>query len=400
MTTTNRTDGDTQGGARVIGPRERLAILGLWTCFGLLESTKAYVTMPMRARGAGFGYALLGNMPWWIAWALLTPLIFIVAYRFRLDRRPVAGALAVHAVASVVAALAHLVPVMSLYYYTHARHAPNIGPLPVQMGNWLNTYGLFGMLTYWAVVGAYYALEFHRRMRATEQEAASLKLQAAELRALTHEARLHALRMELNPHFLYNALNAISGLVRRADRDAAVGMLARLGDLLRVTLNSNAAEEVPLERELECLELYLEIERVRFADRLFTEIDVPADLGDALVPSLILQPIVENAVRHGIAPVPGPGTIRIRARREGADVQLVVADTGAGWDTRRNGQREGVGLTNTRARLAQLYGDAAGLRAGPGPDGGTRVVLTLPYHADPPARERAPEPVRAAIEIS
>jgi LytS/YehU family sensor histidine kinase len=204
--------------------------------------------------------------------------------------------------------------------------------------------------------------------------------------------------MELNPHFLYNALNAISGLVRRSDRDGAVGMLARLGDLLRVTLNSDAEAEVPLERELECLELYLEIERVRFADRLFTETDVPAELNDALVPSLILQPIVENAVRHGIAPVTRPGTVRIAAERVGTELRLTVADTGAGWNDRRNG-REGVGLSNTRARLAQLYGDEAGLRAGPGLTGGTVVTLTLPYHAAPVARERAHVTARETIEI-
>lgn len=383
----------------MIGPQERLAILGLWTCFGLAESAKAYVvTAPLHGIRSSFGYALIGNMPWWITWALLTPVIFALANRFRLDQRPVAGAIAAHTVAGAVVGLVHLLPVMTLYYYTHARHVPGMAPLPVQMRNWIDSFGLFDMLTYWATVGAYYALEFHRRMRATEREAATLKLQAAELRALTHEARLHALRMELNPHFLYNALNAISGLVRRSDRDAAVGMLARLGDLLRVTLNSDAEEEVTLERELECLELYLEIERVRFVDRLRTDIDVPPALYHALVPSLVLQPIVENAVRHGIAPVPGPVTIHIHARSVGSELRITVADTGAGWDVRRNGH-EGVGLSNTRARLAQLYGDAAGLSAGPRPEGGTLVTLTLPYHAAPSARERAPAAARETIEV-
>jgi two-component system, LytTR family, sensor kinase len=395
--TTNPTDGGMRGGTRVIGPQERLAILGLWACFGLLESTKAYLVRPPSAPPSSFAYALLGNMPWWIAWALLTPLIFTLANRFRLDRRPFGGALAVHVVASAAVSLLHLIPVMSLYYLTHARHQPGIAPLPVQLGNWLNFYGLFGILTYWAIVGGYYALEYHRRMRASEREAAALKVQAAELRALTHEARLHALRMELNPHFLYNALNAISGLVRRADRDAAVGMLARLGDLLRVTLNSDAQEEVTLERELECLELYLEIERVRFADRLFTEIDVPAELHDALVPSLILQPIVENAVRHGIAPVRGPGTIRLEARRVDTELRITVADTGAGW--RAGNGRKGIGLANTRARLAQLYGDAAGVGAGPRAGGGTLVTLTLPFHAAPRAHGRTLDAARATIEV-
>jgi LytS/YehU family sensor histidine kinase len=232
-------------------------------------------------------------------------------------------------------------------------------------------------------------------MRASEREAARLQLQAAELRSLTAEARLHALRMELNPHFFFNALNAISGLVRRADRDGAVAMIARLGDLLRVTLGRDAALLVPLGRELECLDLYLDIERVRFEDRLAFELDVPDVLRDALVPPLILQPLVENAVRHGIAPTIGGGRITVRARRDDDRISVVVEDTGRGWHGPA-GRREGVGLSNTRARLAQLFGDAATVHTRSSTTGGAVVALTFPYT---PAGARAAAPAHV-IELA
>jgi signal transduction histidine kinase len=398
METMTRTEGGTRGGMRAIGSRERLAILAFWTCFGLLESAKAYVSTRLRGSPSTWAHALAGNMPWWFMWALLTPAVFALARRYRLDRRPAGGAIAVHAVASAGSALVHIIPVGALYFFTHARFNPDGPPLPTMLRNFVDGYGLLDMLTYWAIVGGYYALEFHRRMRATELEASRLQLQAAELRGLTQEARLHALRMELNPHFLFNALNAISGLVRRSDRDTAVAMLARLGDLLRVTLRRDTAEVVTLERELECLDLYLQIERVRFSDRLHIDIDVPDPLRDALVPTLILQPLVENAVRHGIAPTPGPGTIRIQARPAGDQLRIAIADTGPGW----NGDQprgEGLGLSNTRARLVQLYGDAASLLAGAAHGGGTIVTLILPYRAAEPARERALVAARTPVEI-
>lgn len=375
METTLRTDSPAGGGGAAFGSRERLLILGFWTFFGLLESGKSYLTARMRGDEAGLVSALIGNMPWWYMWAVLTPAVFILTRRFRLDRSPVAPSLVVHALAGFAFVPVHLLPVAILYWFTNARFNPGI-TFDGMIRQWFSAFILLDVLTYWMTVGGWHALEFHRRLRASEREAARLQLQAAELRSLTAEARLHALRMELNPHFFFNALNAISGLVRRADRDGAVAMIARLGDLLRVTLGRDAAQLVTLGRELECLDLYLDIERVRFEERLTFETDVPPLLHDALVPPLILQPLVENAVRHGIAPTVGGGTITVRARRDDDRLTLIVEDTGRGLRERR---RDGVGLSNTRARLAQLYGDAASVHIGSGRTGGAVVTLTFPY---------------------
>jgi two-component system LytT family sensor kinase len=203
------------------------------------------------------------------------------------------------------------------------------------------------------------------------------------------------LRMELNPHFLYNALNAIAGLVRRQDGARAVEMLARLGTLLRLTLERDSGHEVTLGRELELLDLYLDIERTRFSDRLRVDLDVPAAMLEALVPAFVLQPLVENAIRHGIAPVPEPGWVRIAASAHGGTLAIEIADTGPGVPAEAS-RSQGVGLRNTRARLAQLYGGSAGLRLERGAAGGTIATLWLPFRAGyAPTTSTDCEPIHA-----
>jgi sensor histidine kinase YesM len=359
--------------------REWLGILGFWTFLALLESTKAYVSARARGLPQPLSYVLVGNLPWWYAWALLTPIAFMLARKARLDRRPIGGAIVVHGVASLVLALVHLVPIALLYWFTNVRLTPDPPTAPELVRRLIDGYAMLNVLTYWVVVGGYYALEFHRRYRATELQAARLEARAAHLEALGTEARLAALRMELNPHFLFNTLNAISGLVRRSERDAAVAMLARLGDLLRRTLSPDRRLEIPLSDELESLRLYLDIERARFGDRLRISIDADDDVRDALVPALILQPVVENAVRHGIAQTPGPGEVGVAIHRAGSGLRIEVRDSGPGFPG-RDDRREGVGLSNTRARLAQLYGDDASLGIGRTPSGGAAVTITLPFH--------------------
>jgi sensor histidine kinase YesM len=269
--------------------------------------------------------------------------------------------------------------------------------LPLQLWNFFFSFFTLNIVTYWAALGAYYALEFHRRARDEE-------VRAARLEADLHEARLDALRMELNPHFLFNTLNTIAALVERGQQGPAVAMLARLGELLRTTLEKGSDPEVPLERELEFLEIYLEIVGTRFSDRLSVETAVAPEIRGAMVPTLILQPLVENAVRHGIARRPGRGRITIGAREVDGGLELTVVDSAetgchpersegssqAGPDARiedpsvapllRDDRRlAGIGLDNTRRRLAQLYGAAARLRLDPLPLGeGTVVTVSLP----------------------
>ena len=193
-------------------------------------------------------------------------------------------------------------------------------------------------------------------------------------------AQLEALKMQLHPHFLFNTLHSISALVHR-DPEAADKMIARLGDFLRLTLENSGAAEVSLQKELEFLTCYLEIERVRFQDRLTTSLEVEPGALDTPVPNLILQPIVENALRHGVAQSKAPGRIEISAKRENGSLRIGVRDNGPGLvgvTASREGFREGVGLSNARARLEQLYGPSHRLELANAPEGGLLVTLVIP----------------------
>jgi sensor histidine kinase YesM len=271
----------------------------------------------------------------------------------------------------------HFAVVGWLNYQTTARgRIDGLGPM---IQRWIESFGMLNFLTYWVIVGAWFAFTYHSRYLASRWKAAQLERDAARLEARMAEARLEALRMELNPHFLFNTLNSISGLVRRREHDEAVQVLARFGELLRVTLDREAEQMTTLAQELEFLRLYLDIERVRFHDRLIVTIDVDPPLLAAPVPTLILQPLVENAVRHGIARKPGQGRIDVEARDTGGGLVLTVRDTGIGFGADGPTQtREGVGLSNTRARLAQLYGDDAWLELTETDGGGATVTVRIP----------------------
>jgi signal transduction histidine kinase len=368
--------------------RTALIIFGAWTVLGLLESSKGYVADRMQHIGRGWEAALVGNLPWWWCWALLTPVVFALAQRLRLDRPGRAPALAAHLAAALVLSLVHLSVVGALYWRTITVPAlPYLPPATAsrlatplgQIETFVSGYLVVDVMTYGAVLLAWYVLDFHRRLVERERAALALEARAAGLQAQMHEARLSALRMELHPHFLFNALNAIAGLVRRREGDKAVGMLSRLGALLRMTLDPDLGHEVPLDRELELLDLYLGIEKTRFPDRLEVRMDVDPAARAALVPAFVLQPLVENAVRHGIARMVQRGRITIGARIAGSRLAIEVADTGPGIIAGgRSG--EGVGLRNTRERLSQLYGGDAVLQLEQRVSGGTVATLSLPVH--------------------
>jgi LytS/YehU family sensor histidine kinase len=225
-------------------------------------------------------------------------------------------------------------------------------------------------IVYAAIVGAAHLLDYYQKFRERELLASQLGVRLAE-------ARLLVLRMQLHPHFLFNTLNAISALMH-SDIGLADRMLARLAELLRATLADPGSQEVILRRELAFLTPYLEIEQARMGNRLTVTVDVPADLHAARLPYLVLQPLVENAIRHGIAPRPGPGRLAVRGRRRGGRLELEVADDGPGLPP-AEAFSEGIGLSNTRARLRGLYGDDQSLTLRPGPDGGLTVTVSLPY---------------------
>ena len=224
------------------------------------------------------------------------------------------------------------------------------------------------LMVYFAVLGAGVARDYFLRYRARLEETALLREQLTQ-------ARLDVLRTQMNPHFLFNTLNAVSALVERDPRGAR-RMIARLSDLLRYTLDESTEEEVPLHRELDLLGEYIELMQIRFQGKLNVEMLVDDAVRDALVPNLILQPLVENAMKHGMSHITGPGRISLRARRAGETVILTVTDNGPG----PAGGAEGVGLKNSTARLRQMYGESYRVSLRPGADGGTDAEIILPYH--------------------
>jgi signal transduction histidine kinase len=364
-----------------IAPARWPAVLAGWLVLGVLESAVAYVRVRGTPMERGWLPLLVANVPWWLLWALLTPLVLaLVRHASPLGARWLRG-MAVHLVAAFAVASAHLLLEGIVFYYTvsRARGMPGLGQ---QWSLFFSNYFVLDFVTYWLIVGAALALTYYARYHASALRSARLEAQAARLELGLAEARVQALRTELNPHFFFNALNAVSGLVRRGENDQAVQMLARLGELLRLTLDRDLAPEIPLGSELALLDRYLDIERVRFGDRLTVDIGMDPPAEDAQVPALILQPLVENAIRHGITKCPGPGRIQILARRVGATLELSVRDTGEGLAARDlTMRREGIGLSNTRARLAAMYGDAAILRLDNAPGGGALITLVIPWRA-------------------
>jgi two-component system LytT family sensor kinase len=224
------------------------------------------------------------------------------------------------------------------------------------------------LMVYFAVLGAGVARDYFLRYRARREEAALLQ-------TLLTQARLDALRTQLNPHFLFNTLNAVSALVER-DPKGVRRMIARLSDLLRYTLEESTDAEVPLHRELDLLGEYIELMQIRFQGKLDVRIEVPADVRRALVPNLILQPIVENAMKHGVDQVTGTGTITLRARKEGQNLVVTVTDNGPG----PGGGEEGVGLSNTNARLKEMYGASYSVTLRRAEPAGTDAEVVLPFH--------------------
>src|SRR5437868_9620156 len=389
-----------------------LAVFGSCTLVGLLFAGQWYVGYTAN----GYPVTWLQVSTWalteWWLWALLAPFILWCAHRFYIDRDNRTRTIPIHIAIGLGFSFIHIVLHAAVEQWTTwAQDEPMkyAGPvytllldrlhLNIVLAQFLFGWGTsfyylltkkfhLNLLTYFVIVGISHALEYHRRYQEREKLAAQLEAQLSR-------AQLQALKMQLHPHFLFNTLNTISALIHRDPR-AADQMVARLGDLLRLTLEHHGVEEVPLKEELEFLEKYLEIEQTRFHDRLSVRMEIdPASL-DALLPSLLLQPLVENAIRHGISARPGAGHIEIRARRENGMLQLSVRDDGTGlpadWQT--CGQ-VGVGLANTRARLAQHYGARHTFTLANVAGGGLEVAIAIPFSTaddalEPSAPARGP----------
>ncbi len=348
--------------------------VGIWTLFGLFFSTQSYVFARLHARPETLAHSLLSNLPDWYIWAAFSLLIGWLFRRFPLEKGRLALALAVHVPASLAIALASLaLAVASLFVFVITPEDKGLTWGPVMNRNLAMSYHWW-VLVYWAILGAYQGLDYNRKLREREKRTAQLEAQLVQ-------AQLQALKMQLHPHFLFNTLHSISALLHQ-DPEAADRMIARLGEFLRLTLENSGQHEVTLQKELEFLKCYLEIERIRFQDRLTVHYDVDPEALDAMVPNLVWQPMVENAIKHGIAPRSGRGCIELRAKRLGPKLQLQVEDDGPGLPPSRgpNGRPgEGVGLANTRERLRQLYGNDHWFGLCNGLNRGLVVTLEIPF---------------------
>ncbi len=315
-----------------------------------------------------FPYLLLINFAMWVGYAMWTPAIFWLGRRFRFDRDGWTRALAVHVPASVVITTLHLTLVALFRYYLQGLRGGSPELSTTILDAFFRTVDQI-LPAYWAVIGLQHAVDYYRQARARE-------VRAARLETRLIESQLQTLQQQLHPHFLFNTLHAISSLVHR-DPDKADLMVERLSDLLRITLRKVGVQEVELVQELEYLRAYLDIEQVHFGPRLRIEYRIDAAALDVLVPTLILQPLVENAIRHGLEPLVRGGTLTIDAQADGDTMWLRIKDDGVGF-AKNSPRREGVGLANTRSRLERLYGEAAALTLRENPGGGVRVDIYIP----------------------
>jgi signal transduction histidine kinase len=384
-------NGDTiaaQSSERHLGPSVRTLF---WfvvaaSVMATTEMFKTFVFQEAQHRPIPLTTLVEQNFPWWLSWAVLVPAIFWLGEKYRLDERDhLSSRIPVHFVAAALLAAIHVSVSALLYYYSDFSYMPaqarEFLPKSPQaiVVRWLGAYLIMDMVTYGVILGMYYVLDYQRRLRREALVSERLRVQSAQLQHRMVEATLHALRMELNPHFLFNALNSISALVRKKENSAAISMIASLGDLLRATLERGSEAEMPLGEELRLVDLYMNIARVRFADRIKTVVDVPPELRDAMVPTLALQPLVENAVRHGIGETGRPVTITVSAKQQGDALVIQVLDTGPGIPETEDGDRpEGIGLSNTRSRLEQLYGARASLDVSNVSSGGAVATIRMP----------------------
>ncbi|HEV7596417.1 MAG TPA: sensor histidine kinase [Gemmatimonadaceae bacterium] len=386
---------DHPGGTQPLGRAELLGVFAFWTVLALLTAAN---------RMADQGDFTLSAVPHAIpiglafqqmyVWALLTPLMFWMAGRFNLEQSNTGVKILILVIIGIVIAFS-----VDLLNSTIVRQFATTPQSPRRAsashvgggfgrGRGPGAGGTFGVfrgpmilnhfILFWGLLSAGFARDYFLRFRARELETSRLQAETAQLQTQLAEARLSALNAQLNPHFLFNTLHAISSLVERDPRGVR-RMIARLSELLRYTLEGGTEHEVMLGQEIAFLERYLEIMQIRFQGQLEIDVQIADEARDALVPSLILQPLVENAVKHGVDKVSGTGKIRILARRESDRLVLSVSDNGPGPQKIARLDEAGVGLANIRQRLEQLYGSAQSLTLADASAGGTVAQIVMPF---------------------
>jgi signal transduction histidine kinase len=350
-------------------------IAAAWTFPGLAALSYYYLNQTVSAQPINWTYAVVSTLPNWYLWLAMTPAIVFLAKRYRLDSGNWKSMLvAIHVPAMIVMLLVH--SLANLYLF----HATNMAGHEAMTGGLYRVHFMTrvhsNVLSYWTVIGVYYAFDYYRKYRSREHQNAMLEVRLAE-------ANLRALKMQLHPHFLFNTLNSVAALVRKNDNRTAVKMLVKLGDFLRLALENKGVQEITLKQELDFLERYLGIEKIRFQERLNIRFNATPSVLDSYVPNMILQPLVENAIHHGIAPNTDAGRIEIEARREEEWLTMRVIDNGPGMTDQATSRRKGVGLSNIRERLENLYGDNFLFELENIPEGGFSATIRIPFRSTP-----------------
>lgn len=349
-------------------------VIIVWALLSLMSISQSYVDSLRFTSTPSLFVSFFWAQSVWFYWLLATPLIFWLSQRVPLRQPHRLRAIVIHILMSILFALVHIFGISVLHSLKVVpSFAANMSFWQI-LRVWLQSSINVEIIFYWAILGAGIAYDSYRKSRERE-------LQAAQLEAQLGEARLQALKMQIQPHFLFNALNTIAMLIRTDENKQAVQMVAGLGDLLRESLAHHHRPEVSLATEISFIRQYLEIEQVRFSDQLRVEFDVSEEASTATVPNMILQPLIENAVRHGITKSSAQGRLQIIARRENDWLTVEVQDSGPGlppgWNEKEN---QGIGLANTRSRLRQHYGERHlfTIQNNNGA-GGVLVLLRIPY---------------------
>ncbi len=348
-------------------------MMGVWSLLALFFATQVYMLYYREEKPVPFGRALFVEGVGCLLWLLSTPLVLWLARRFRIGRINWRRRVPLHFLIAL-GLVSTLLTIDYVIYMFGTGRPSSLTPLRIlqfiiyNVDRWL--------LTYWVMVLSSHAFNYYKSFRKGELNAEQLRTQLAQ-------SQLEALKMQLHPHFLFNTLHSISALLNK-DVDAARTMISRLGDFLRLTLENSGTQEVPLHQELEFLNGYLEIERIRFQDRLTTSVKVDPSVLDVRVPNLILQPIVENAMRHAIATNSKIGRIEIVAGPQNGMLRIEVKDNGPGLTivAPPGNLKQGVGLANTRARLERLYGSNHRFELANEATGGFVVTLEIPRVSD------------------
>jgi len=343
--------------------------MAFWTLVALSFAMQFYLGSARAGWPVSWGRALAASLGDWYAFALLAIPAIKLARRFQFERANWARVAVLHLIGSLL--FSSLYALLRAWVgQWEASYAGRPLSFPDALNPLLAKSFHLNIWFYWVILAVCHAFDYYQKFHERE-------LRASELEKRLAQARLQALQSQMNPHFLFNTLHSISALMHK-DVDAADRMVMKLSELLRLALDNTDAHEVPLSQELDFLKRYLEIEQIRFRERMAVEWDIAPDTLQACVPNLVLQPLVENAIRHGIEKHARPGKVVLRSRASGGQLELQVEDNGSGLPSGKL-TREGIGISNTRTRLQQLYGARQKFALQNGPSGGLLAVVNIPF---------------------